>query len=122
MRNHEVVTIDQVATSALAREGVITRHLTQTFLRQTPRLEHVEQPNIKDFDILATSAALLELFAQRRGEQPPRWTVNTQRQGAPLFLLTCKPGTFTYRLCQQESPVPLRKRGLYAPDNYLTFA
>jgi len=122
MRHHKPVTIDKVAASALAREGVITRHLTQTFLRQTPRLDQVEQPNIKDFDILAISAALLELFAERRFDTPPKWTAKTEREGAPLFLLTCKPRTFTYRLCIDTSPPPLRKRGLYAPENYLTFA
>ena len=122
MRFDEPVTINQVAASALAREGVITRHLTQMFLRQTPRLVEVSPPNVDDSDILATSAALIELFAERRKEAAPKWTTHIQRQGTPIFLLTCRPETFTYRLCLEESPPPLRKRGLYAPDNYLTFA
>ena len=122
MRFNEPVTINQVAASALAREGVMTRHLTQMFLRQTPHLVEVLPPNVDDSDILATSAALIELFAERRQETAPKWTTNIQRQGSPIFLLTCRPGTFTYRLCLEESPPPLRQRGLYAPENYLMFA
>jgi hypothetical protein len=121
-RNDEPVAIEQVAASALAREGLRTRHLAQTFLRQTPRLSNVPQPEIASSDVLAAAAALIELFAERRGEQPPQWAKSIRREGAPIFLLTCKPGSFTYQLCLTESPPPLRERNLYAPENYLTFA
>jgi hypothetical protein len=118
----EQVTIEQVAASALAREGLRTRHLAQTFLRQTLRLAEVPKPELQPSDVLAAAAALTELFVERRAEQPPLWTKHIQREGAPIFLLTCQSGSFTYQLCLAESPNPLRERNLYATENYLTFA
>lgn len=122
MRPYEPVTIDEVAASALACEGIVTRHLTQTFLRQTARLADVPVPETHDSDVRAVAAALMELFAARRQETPPFWAKRLQRVGDPIFLFPCKVGSFTYQLCLAESPPPLRKRRLYAPDNYLTFA
>lgn len=122
MQRDERVTIEQVAASALAREGLRTRHLAQTFLRHTPHLAEVPEPTVQAPNVRAAAAAFVELFAERRAEQPPHWAAHVQREGAPIFLLTCKPGSFTYQLCLTESPRPLRERNLYAPENYLTFA
>jgi hypothetical protein len=64
----EQVTIEQVAASALAREGLRTRHLAQAFLRHTPRLAEVPEPESQTPDVRAAAAAFVELFAERREE------------------------------------------------------
>jgi len=123
------ILIEQVAAAALAGESLLTRHLALTFLRETDCLSDIPQPTVKEPHVLALSAAFVELFAQRRGEQSPAWTEKIKRYEAnetlpydePIFLFRCKPESNTYRLCLETAPNPLRKRGFFAPYNYLTF-
>jgi hypothetical protein len=79
--------------------------------------------DIEDARLLAVSASLLELFAARLGHLAPAWTKTIGPLPKPIFLL--KAATTMKRLrelCEAESPEPLRKRGFYAPPNYLEFA
>lgn len=115
------ILIEQVAAAALAGESLLTRHLALTFLRETDCLSDVPQPTVKEPNVLALSAAFVELFAQRRREQSPAWTKKIKRYNEPIFLFRCKPESNTYRLCLETAPEPLRKRAFFAPYNYLTF-
>ena len=72
MQQKDPVTLLELARSALACEGVRTRYLAQSFLRQTPYLARVTQPQEAEADELAVAAALLELFSDRRGEPSHR--------------------------------------------------
>ena len=73
--------------------------------------------------ILAASASLLELFAGRLGQQAPAWTKPIGPLPEPIFLLKAAATMKHLReLCEREAPEPLRKRGFYAPPNYLEFA
>jgi len=91
------------------------------FFSETENFSDVPPPTVTEPDILAATAAFVELFAQRRGQQPPTWTAEIERQDEPIFLFRCKPESNTYRLCLETAPQPLRQRGFYAPYNYLTF-
>jgi hypothetical protein len=71
---------------------------------------------------MATAAALIELFAGRNGEIPPGWATSVERTGDPIFLFPCEKDSYTYELCLVETPAPLRRRKLYAPSTYLTWA
>ena len=68
------------------------------------------------------AAALVELLAERAGQRPPAWTCEIGAVSHPVFLL--KAAEYMPRLralCESESPEPLRRRGLFAPPEYLTF-
>ncbi|MGB0386104.1 MAG: hypothetical protein ACPGWR_14955 [Ardenticatenaceae bacterium] len=117
----EPIQIEQVAAAALAGQALLTRHLALTFLRETKNFSDVPPPTVTEPDILAATAAFVELFAQRRGQQPPTWTAEIERHDEPIFLFRCKPESNTYRLCLETAPQPLGQRGFYAPYNYLTF-
>ena len=115
-----MVKIEHIAEAALQGDGLIVRSLTQDFLRQTPLLINITEPEQVSAEVLTTSAALLELFASRRQESPPLWTAEVDSLENPKFLLKSAERMKHLRhLCQTESPLPLRKRNLYAPPNYL---
>jgi len=71
---------------------------------------------------MVVAAALIELLAIRKGEEPPAWAVETGGLEEPFFLLKMAATMKNLRvLCETQAPEPLRKRLLYAPPNYLTF-
>jgi hypothetical protein len=115
--------IEEVAKAAIAGDGLLTRSLAQDFLGEHPRLGDVPRPNLDDVSILATAAALLELFASRSKQKPPAWTKKVGPVPEPIFLVRSTATMKRLRtLCETSSPAPLRKRKLYAPPNYLEFA
>jgi hypothetical protein len=83
----------------------------------------IPKADVKEQSVLITSAALIELFATRLGQKAPAWTVSVGSLERPIFLVKSAATMKRLRaLCKAESPEPLRKRGLYAPPNYLEFA
>jgi hypothetical protein len=115
--------IEQLAEAILKKEGLAVRSLAQDFFRESPCLTDIPQPAVDDASLLAASASLLELFASRLGQEAPAWTKTVGPAPEPIFLLKAAATMKHLReLCEKESPEPLRKRGFYAPPNYLEFA
>jgi len=118
-----MVSLENVAAAALRRDNLSLRSLVQDFLRDHPRLQTVPRPQTEDQEILGIAAGLLELMAQRTGQAAPDWTRDIGAMPKPFILLEAALRMKRLRaLCEAESPEPLRKRGLYAPPNFLTFA
>jgi hypothetical protein len=116
------VTVEQLAWAALDLDNFRLKALTQEFLRQGPRLSEVSRPNTCDPRELAAAASLIELFALRSGQQPPAWTEEIGPLPEQMYLVKAAAiGGYTRRLCDTESPEPLRKRGFLAPPNFLEF-
>jgi len=73
--------------------------------------------------ILVAAAALIELLALRTGQPSPRWTAEVGGLPEPLFMLQAAETMPRLRkICEEESPLPLRRRGMLAPPNFLEFA
>ena len=118
-----MIQIEEIATQALAHNSLQVRSLLQEFLRQKNILADTPQPQVENKDILAFSAALLELLGERLSEQAPSWTANIGPARQPIFLVQAAQRMPRLRaLCEESAPEPLRKRRLYAPPNYLEFA
>jgi len=118
-----MVQIEEIAEAALRGDSLLVRSLTQRFFRQSPHLTAIPKPVEADEYLLAMSASLLELFAIRLGQDAPPWTAGVGPTTEPIFLLKAAQSMKRLRqLCEAESPEPLRKRGFYAPPNYLEFA
>jgi hypothetical protein len=118
-----MVRIEQLAAAALSGDSLQTRSLAQEFFREAPHLPDIPKPTLDDKQLLAATASLLELFAERTHQLAPAWTAEVGPLAEPVFLL--KAATTMKRLrrlCETESPEPLKKRGFYAPPNYLEFA
>jgi hypothetical protein len=117
-----MVQIEQIAQAVLEQDSMLVRSLVQDFFHQNPRLAKIAKPMIDDERLLATSASLIELFAERLNQEVPPWTKTIGPLAEPFFLLKAAEQMKRLRvLCETEAPEPLRKRRLYAPPNYLEF-
>jgi hypothetical protein len=118
-----VVRIEQLAEAAINQDALSLRSLTQDLLRERPRLKDFPRPLAVDFKTLAASAALLELFAERLHQEPPAWTREIGPLPEPMYLVRAAATMKHLRaLCEIQAPEPLRKRGFYAPPNFLESA
>ena len=118
-----MVQTDQLAEAALAGDALYLRALVQDWLRENPDLARCAPPRSSDATIRAVAAGLVELLAQRRHSSPPSWTHAVGAAPLPIFLVRAAT-TMKYmrRLCETESPEPLRRRNLLAPPTFLEFA
>jgi hypothetical protein len=118
-----VVRIEQLAEAALNRDAFSLRSLTQELLGEHPTLKDFPRPVAVDFKTLAAAAALIELFALRLHQEPPAWTREIGALPEPIYLVKAAATMKHLRtLCEREAPEPLRKRGFYAPPNFLESA
>lgn len=118
-----MATLEALAEAALRRDGLRLRSLAQDFLREHPRFDDVPRPTIPDATTLSAAAGLLELLGERNGRAVPEWTRSVGPAPAPVYLVAAAERMERLRvLCESESPRPLRKRGLYAPPDFLSFA
>lgn len=117
-----MVMIEQIASAALQGEGLLLRSLTQDFLRDHADLSACPRPNTDNAQVLATAAALIEMFAARRNQDAPAWTGDVGALSEPVYLvksaLTMK---HLRELCETQAPPSLRQRRLFAPPNFLEF-
>lgn len=114
--------IEDLATAVLTYDSLLARALIQGFYDPALNLTHIPRPDSDDQEVLATSAALLELLALRRGQKAPAWTEDVGPLRESRHLLRAAESMRRLRqLCETESPEPLRKRRLFAPPNFLEF-
>ena len=118
-----MVPLNDVADAALNRDSLRLRGLTQTLIRESPRLSDVPRPVTSDDRHLVTAAAIVELLAARTGQPAPAWTAKVGGLSEPFFLVVeAETMTHLRTMCEQESPEPLRKRRLLAPPEFLSWA
>jgi hypothetical protein len=119
----DVVRIEQLAEAAINLDSLSLRSLTQDLLSEHPKLKDVPRPTAVDFKTLAAAAALIELFADRLHQEAPAWTREIGPLHEPMYLVKAAATMKHLRaLCEREAPEPLRKRGFYAPPNFLESA
>ncbi|MCG3212387.1 MAG: hypothetical protein FOGNACKC_06041 [Anaerolineae bacterium] len=117
-----MVQIEVLAQAVLDGDSLRARSLTQEFFQHPPRLVDIPRPKTTNQRLLVVSAALLELFAERLRQPAPAWTATIGPVEEPVYLLKAAATMKRLRrLCETESPEPLRRRRLYAPPNYLEF-
>jgi hypothetical protein len=118
-----MVDLEQIAKAALAGDALTLRGLTQDFLRQTTRLADSKRPASSDPLVCIVAAGLIELLAERRREPAPPWASQIGAAHPPLYLVkSAQVMPRLRRLCESESPGPLRCRNLFAPPTFLEFA
>lgn len=92
-------------------------------IRGNIRWSEVACPTNLSVKELTVAAGVAELLALRMGQFPPAWTKNVTESPETIWLVR---SAYTMprlrRLCEQESPEPLRKRGILAPPEFLTVA
>ncbi len=69
------------------------------------------------------AAAVVEMMAERQGKTPASWTEAVPAAPRRLFLVRAAESLPRLRrLCEDEGPEALRRRGLLAPPDFLTAA
>jgi hypothetical protein len=118
-----MVHIEELAEAALAGDALRLRSLAHDWLRENPRIFDVAPPESSNPTIRVISAALVELLADRSHQPPPGWVHGIGSAESPLYLLKSAVTMPRLRkLCETESPWPLRRRNLFAPPTFLDFA
>jgi hypothetical protein len=118
-----MVGLEQLAKAALDGEALALRSLAQDWLRENPRLDDCPRPSVTDPQVLVVAAALVELFAERAFQPAPEWSKNIGPLAQPRCLVRAAAKMKRLRrMCEDESPLPLRRRNLYAPAEFLRFA
>lgn len=117
-----MVCLEQIALAALACDALTLRSLVQDWLRSNPRFAEVACPSTSDPAVLAVSASLAELLAEREGQTAPAWTSIVSGLPEARYLLhSAATMKRLRRMCDEDSPAPLKRRNLFAPANYLRF-
>jgi hypothetical protein len=89
------------------------------------RLSWTSLPRPEGLDLvgLVVAAGVVELLASRAGQAPPAWTGGIGAAPAPVLLVRAAARLPRLRrLCEEEGPEPLRRRGVLAPPEFLTAA
>lgn len=115
--------IEELAEAALLGNGVALRSMYQELFHESRPLRDLPRPNSDDAKILAAAASLVELLAERTGQDAPSWANDVGPLDEPIYLVASAAVMRRLRtMCENEAPEPLRKRRLYAPPNFIEFA
>lgn len=72
---------------------------------------------------LTVAAGVVELLASRNGSTPPAWTAAVEASPTPVYLVRAAATMPRLRKsCEEDGPEPLRRRRVFAPTEFLTFA
>jgi hypothetical protein len=118
-----MLTIDLLAEAALGRDALQVRALARDLMRMHPQLRDVPPPQSLDPRVQTVAAGLIELLAENDSQKAPSWSTDIGGLKEPFHLLEAAARMPRLRAqCEAESPAPLRKRNLFAPSGFLTFA
>lgn len=112
-----------LVTSLLGREALVARQWIADAPRQGFEWARVPQPEGLDPLALAVAAGIVEMMAEHLAVPPPAWTAGVPAAARRLYLVgAAEVMPRLRRLCEEEGPEPLRRRGLLAPPDFLTAA
>ena len=115
--------IRDLLRALLAFDAIGARQWVADAMRSNVQWQQVTMPEGLDAIEMALAAGLVELFAARGGQHPPAWTVDVPPVPTAMFLVRAASSMPRLRrLCETEGPESLRKRGLYAPPDFLMTA
>lgn len=117
-----VTRLELLATAVLTRQALEARSLVQEMVRAGLGGELLE-PASGDPAVRIVAAALAELLAQRHGLTAPPWVVQEGALPEPFFAVErALRWPWLREQCEREAPEPLRRRGIYAPAGFLSYA
>jgi hypothetical protein len=117
------VELTDLVRAVLAHDALAARQWVADAARVGLHWPEVAMPQGLDATELALAAGLAEMMAERAGKSPPGWAAGVDRAPEVIFLVQAAESMPRLRLlCQEEGPLPLRRRGLLAPPEFLTVA
>ena len=107
----------------LSFEALVARQWVADSLRQGLVWASIPEPADLDPVGLGVAAGIAELLASRAGQAPPLWTSAVAVAPTSVCLVkAARTMPRLRRLCEQEGPEPLRRRGILAPPEFLKVA
>jgi hypothetical protein len=107
----------------LSYDGLAARQWVADSLREGMVWATIPQPIDLDPIELGVAAGVAELLASRAGQAAPSWADDVAAIPTPLYLVkAAKTMSRLRRLCEEEGPEPLRRRGILAPPEFLVVA
>lgn len=107
----------------LSYDALAARQWVADSLREGLTWAAIPKPSGLDAVGLGVAAGIAELLAARVGQAPPSWAKAVENAPTPIYLVKA---ALTMprlrRLCEQEGPEPLRRRGILAPPEFLMVA
>jgi hypothetical protein len=117
------VDLRDLVAALLRRDALSARQWVADAARAGFDWRHVAEPHGLDPAGRAVAAAVVEMMAERSDCQPAAWTSAVPAAPERLFLVqAAEVLPRLRRLCEEEGPEPLRRRGLLAPPGFLTAA
>ena len=118
-----MATFKEIVDAVICRDHLWMRGALQEFIRTRPVLASIPKPTTADDFELVIAAGIMELLALRLNQEGPAWPADVGGLTEPFFLVSAAERMpNTKRMCEEESPEPLRKRNLLAPPQFLTWA
>lgn len=115
--------LDDLVVALLSHDTLAARQWVVDAARERFDWSAVPAPRHPDPVARAVAAGVAEVLAQRAGQAAPAWTSAVPGLAEPFFLVqSAARMPRLRRLCENEGPEPLRRRGLLAPPEFLTAA
>ena len=113
----------ELVRAILTYDALGARQWVADSVRQGFDWRAVPYPEGLDPMAVTVAAGVAELLAHRSGQEPPAWTASAPNLAAPIYLVrAAMVMPRLRRLCEEEGPEPLRRRGLLAPPEFLKVA
>jgi hypothetical protein len=107
----------------LAFDALRARQWVSDAIERRLRWADFERPERLSAVELALAAGVVEMLARRAGEEPPGWAREVRRSPGKVFLVRAADSMPRLRrLCEEEGPPELRRKGFFAPPEFLTVA
>jgi len=112
-----------LVAALLSFNTLVARQWVADSIREGVLWSAIPEPSDLDAIGRGVAAGVAELLAMRVGQLPPAWTSTIGSLPGPVYLLrAAETMPRTRRLCEQEGPEPLRRRGILAPPEFLSVA
>jgi hypothetical protein len=105
----------ELVLAVLRRHDLSARQLVKDAAREGFSWADAPAPDFRGRRARAAYAGLVELFAERKGQQPPEWTAGVAAAPRPVYLVSRS----MRRMVERDSPAPLKRRNVLAPAQYL---
>ena len=115
--------LPELVKALLSHDALTARQWVADSMREGVVWAEVPVPAGLDQTELSVAAGVAELLASRVDQAAPTWASRVEALPVPICLVkaaTTMPRL--RRLCEEEGPKPLRRRGILAPPEFLKVA
>lgn len=113
----------ELVSALLSFDAITARQWVADSMRQGVSWNAVPKPSDLTPLELRVAAGVVELLASRAGQRPPSWVDEIEGTVTQVWLVKAADTMPRLRrLCEEEGPEPLRRRGIFAPPEFLTVA